>query len=112
MASLTEEKIVYIRNSYPQKSTWELSKELGVAHGNIANAISGKTWKHLANPKEIISNNSAKGIKHHKAKLTEDQVKEIRSKYPMKTKAELAREYKISFPNIRVIVNRKIWVHI
>lgn len=112
MAVLTEEQVLYLRSSYPNKSTWQLSKELGVSPDNISRAISGKTWKHLPGKKPIFSHNSAKGIKHHKCKLTQEQVIEMRRKYPKTTKAELAREYGISFANVRAIVNRTTWTHI
>lgn len=56
----------------------------------------------------------AKGIKHYSAKLTEEQVREIRDKYNIfKIKLSvLAKEYGVSDVNIFNIVKYKIWKHI
>lgn len=55
-----------------------------------------------------------KGQLHNMAKLTEEQVLEIRSKYiPRKySTLKLAKEYNVSKTNIKDIINRKIWKHI
>jgi len=54
------------------------------------------------------------GIKHHKSKLTEEQVLEIRAKYiPRKYSArKLAKEYNINNTTILKIINREYWKHI
>lgn len=112
MSKLTEENVLYIRAEYPKKSTWELSKELGINHSNISKAIQGITWKHVAEHKDVASKNPAKGIKHAKCKLSENDVREIRAKYPRKNGLELAIEYGMSHGNIYAIINRRIWKHI
>jgi hypothetical protein len=55
-----------------------------------------------------------RGIRHHSAKLSEAQVREIRARYvPRKvTCSMLAREYKVDTTLIAMIVNRQIWKHI
>lgn len=112
MSVLTEETVLYLRRSYPKKSTWELSREVGLDSGNVGKAISGKTWKHLPNAKTIISNNSAKGIKHHKAKLTNESVTKIREEYPNKNGTQLAKEHGVAHGTVYAILNRRIWTHI
>ena len=109
---LTEEKVIQMRELYPKMSTVELSKKYGTSPGNIRNAIIGKTWKHLPGYKILIKKNRALGEKMGRSKLTETQVLEIRSKYPEKTKAQLAREYCVGHAMICCIVNRKNWTHI
>lgn len=112
MSSLTEKQVLYCREAYPVKSTWELSKELGVNANNIGNAICGKTWKHLPNEKKVFSNNSAKGIKHPKSKLNDEIVLKIISEYPSKTGTQLAKKYGVSHGNIYAILNKRTWKHL
>lgn len=54
------------------------------------------------------------GEKNNKAKLTEEQVIEIRQKYNSgeMTKDELAIKYDISLSTINSVINRKTWKHI
>lgn len=53
---------------------------------------------------------SAVGETHYRAKLTENQVVEIRNKYSQGSKqADLAREYNISDRTIHAIVKNKRW---
>ena len=54
---------------------------------------------------------SLSGEKHWCAKLTEEQVKEIRSKYVPKvyTQEMLAKEYGVSRSDIKLIVNGNVW---
>ena len=58
--------------------------------------------------------NHAKGEKHHEAKLTETQVREIRIKYANGgiTYRQLALEYGVSYSIIGYIIRRKTWFHI
>lgn len=54
------------------------------------------------------------GENHHKAKLTEEQVIEIRELYTQKkyTLKVLAKMYDVSFQQIGRIINNKLWKHI
>lgn len=55
-----------------------------------------------------------KGINHPSHKLTENQVREIRSKYipQVYSSYRLAREYNISRVTVNDIINRKTWPHL
>lgn len=56
-----------------------------------------------------------KGQDHRMAKLTEEQVLQIREKYrPNRVygSTKLSREFNISVTNIKDIINRRIWNHI
>ena len=52
-----------------------------------------------------------KGEKHGRAKLTEDQVLEIRA-IKGKTYQAIADDYGVSYSAISYIINRKLWKHI
>ena len=58
-----------------------------------------------------------RGEAHHRAKLTEEQVSDIRWKYRLRkqtgvTMASLGREYGVNRGTIRAIILRKLWSHI
>ena len=52
-----------------------------------------------------------KGEKHHKAKLTSEQVLEIRARAE-ENQRELAEEYVVSKSTIHYIIARRIWKHL
>jgi len=54
------------------------------------------------------------GTRNHRAKLTAEEVLEIRRKYCSKeaTQQELAREYHVTQPTIHHILNRHTWRHL
>jgi len=47
LAKLTEKDVRYIREVYPEKSSWKLSKEFNVKDSTILNVIHRRTWKHV-----------------------------------------------------------------
>jgi DNA-binding NarL/FixJ family response regulator len=57
--------------------------------------------------------NSRKGENHPKAKLTTEQVRQIRDLFSKGFSTNvIARNYKVSTWNIEEIVKRKTWTHI
>ena len=112
LSRFTNEQIINIRNSYPQKSTCEIAKEYETFSSVIRSIINGKSWNHLPGSKKLNKNNRALGEKMGRSKLTEKDVLEIRSKYPLKNGPELAKEYGVSHRNIYCIIKRRNWTHI
>lgn len=53
-----------------------------------------------------------KGSKHHQAKITEDNVREMRSLYPLFTHKQLAEMYGLARRNVGDIINRVTWPHV
>jgi hypothetical protein len=53
-----------------------------------------------------------KGIKHHKCKLTEEQVREIKEIGFSQTRMSLAKKYGVSRTSILGIIRGKFWKHI
>lgn len=105
-------QIIEIRGKYPQKSTVELAKEYKTSPQVIRSIITGKTWNHIPGCKKLKKYNRALGEKMGRSKLTENQIREIRLKYPQKTGTQLAREYGVGHAMIYNIVKRKNWTHI
>lgn len=52
------------------------------------------------------------GEKHPRAKLTEEQVLQIRKEYKPRSGVILAKKYSVARTLITMIVGRKIWKHI
>lgn len=59
---------------------------------------------------KVQKNRQAKGITHGNAKLTEDQVREI--KFSPETSIKLAAKFNYSSSMIRAIKNGYIWKHL
>ena len=79
------------------------------------NALTNLRWDtHSENEKDKVSHGrTAKGSKSSRAKLLEEDVLRIRSRYSEGvTCATMAREYGLSDSAIRMIVKRKRWSHI
>lgn len=51
-SKLTNEKVRYVRLTWPEKNVSELGFETGVSHTSIANVLSGRTWLHLTPTEE------------------------------------------------------------
>jgi hypothetical protein len=66
------------------------------------------------NMKHAIENGlkDQKGIKHHKCKLTEEQVLEIRKIGFSQTRTSLSKKYGVSRTNILGIIRGNFWKHI
>ena len=87
-------------NNTPENLEWVSSKD------NKRHAILAGKYKNLGK-------NSPKGEDSKKAKLTENQVKEIRKRVAGgEFKRAIAREYGVSDTLVRFIVERKTWKHI
>lgn len=61
----------------------------------------------------MSKSNSRKGENHPKAKLTTEQVRQIRDLFSKGFSTNvIARNYKVSTWNVEEIVKRKTWTHI
>ena len=87
--------------------------------GNIANTIASNLY--WSNQKERMGRRKKEGKYHtegHNAKLTEENVREIRSKWmnriwePCETQAEMARHYGVHPWSIYACIKRITWKHV
>ena len=64
--------------------------------------------------RHVPSRTSAKGEAHHLTRLTTEQVQAMRWRYGVGgiTQVALAREYGVSEPTVRDILNRRTWAHV
>lgn len=118
-AKLTDEQVRVIRASvtgrYGEKIA--LARQFGVSATVIAHALTGETWGHVSGEAAAIplppALPKARGERHSQAKLTEAQVREIRSRVAAgEVQRRLAAEYGVNVATVCNIVNRKIWAHV
>lgn len=60
----------------------------------------------------VSKNRQAKGTSHGMAKLTPETVIQIRSSFPSKSIAQLAKEFNVTKGNIQFVIDRKTWAHL
>lgn len=111
-AKMSNEEVLSVRQRYINgetvKSIYEDYKNLYSNEGTFRRIILGKSYKSVA------SMPTKEEIRYTNAKLTSDQVKELRNKYSTKmySYAALGREYGISGTSARNIVTRKTYQHV
>jgi NUMOD3 motif len=113
---LTEDDIINIRNKYATGNYFirELAREYNVNKTNIKSIIDRKTWNYIEETELEINAKSAKtasGENSSSAKLTLQQVDEIRSKYITGkfSQRTLASEYDVCCETIRKVVLNINW---
>jgi DNA-binding MarR family transcriptional regulator len=115
LAKLTWEQVREIRTRYAAGGVTqtELAAEYGVTPSNLGPILTGETW---IDPEYVPSaaDMRLRGAQHRSAKLTEQDVLDIRARYSTGNirMQDLATKYGVTKKTISVIVNRKKWTHI
>ena len=122
-AKLTEEDVIEIRKAYnnhlKQKDVYEKYKDI-ISFGYFQNLWQGRSWAHIM-PEVFTEENKKKhhgktkqGTRNPKAKLTEEQVIEIRRLHKDGiSNSELYKAFpQVSSKSIRDIINGKTWKHL
>lgn len=81
----------------------DIAKSFGVGRAMLADAVMGRSWKHLPGALEPFST---------RRKFTDDQIREIRERANRETRTALAREFGVTQGAITVIVQRKVYRHV
>ncbi len=119
-AKITAEQVQEIRRRYiPGVTTLRsVAKEFGIGVSNACLIVNAKAWDRLdfqpvANKARLFAA-MVSGEKNGEAKITADQVREIRRRYTpgVITLRALAGEFGIGKSEISNIVNRKSWAHV
>ena len=110
-AKLTEAQVHEIRRRFSGRygEQTRLAQEFGVTQGLIAKIVRGELWTHLADcPREPIP--VPRDVAHG-AKLSEEQVREVRERYTggYGQQTVLAREYGVPVSVIRKVVHGQTW---
>ena len=100
------------------ETSYSISRELGLSKATIHYIEVGKTWAHIEGPvgprRESESGKFEPGSKPHNTKLTDEQIREIRSRYEVRgeTLDAIAKDYGITGGNVSMIGRRKTWKHV
>jgi DNA-binding XRE family transcriptional regulator len=114
-AKLTWERVREIREVYATSGLTlrKLAARYGVHATTLAHVLDGRTW---VDPGYLppVRPRTSQGVRHGQAKLTDQQVREIRNRYAAGevTQRELATDYGISRETVGTIIRRKNWAHI
>lgn len=96
---ITAEQAVEIRELYANGATTaELSKQFGIANTNIAEVIRGTVWRRAGGPT---------GSLRSRQTLSDDDVREIRRRYPAETAKQLGDAFGVPGNTVQYIVNGK-----
>lgn len=106
-AKLTEEQVREIRSLAGTCFEYELAARYAVTQAQIHTILAGKAWKHVDPTPQYEP--AGKGEGHPHAKLTWDQVREIRSLVGTCEQQELAKRFGVSKATICLIVSGKHW---
>jgi hypothetical protein len=112
-AVLTEERVIEIvkltKEGWTQRA---LAEKFNVGKRSIQNILEGKGWKHITGI-ERRESGSGKGTDHVQAKVTPDQVREIRRLFDeCHNLNQVGLKFGISRATVRDIVLRRTWKHV
>jgi DNA invertase Pin-like site-specific DNA recombinase len=129
-AKLTEAQVVEIVELYKasNKSVSEIAEQYGVSRTVVGKILSGELWTHVdadlpgqgrrsSGDRHWTRRNPEQrrmGTASGNAKLTEEIVREMRTRYAAGgvTQQALSDEYGINRGTISEIINRKLWKHV
>ena len=107
-AKLTEELVREIRQS-PETGR-ALAKRFGVTFQTVSDVRRWKHWKHVSGPVILHKHRHAFGEDHGRARLTADQVREIRQS--SERTAILAKHFGVARSTVHDVRSRKNWTHL
>lgn len=115
-SKLTEEQVRDIRDRYANTDTSQekLAAEYGVIRESIRDILKGKNWAHVSNVNiNDPSRRGRKGDANNTAKLTADNVRQIRTMHEQgKTPLEIAAEFGVNRETIYHVLNGRTWSHV
>ena len=111
-ATMTEEQIITIRERYAAgERAADIASDFGKARQSIHGICRGAAWKYAPGPTHHHPN--TRGENNGLAKLTEQQVVEIRERYAaLEPLRPLGQEFGISTQTIKAIGTGKTWRHV
>lgn len=114
-AKLTTAQVREIRS--PQYADWtatDIAAQFGITKSLACKILSRQSWQHLdSNGDAPVRDRTVRGEQKPYAKLTAENVREIRSERFAGWKyVEIAAYFGVSYSVISNIINRKAWTHI
>jgi len=113
LAKLVESEIAEILSLQGVISAAKIGERYGVSGGSIQSIFAGKNWDWLATTrKDRVDRLHAKGTGHGMAKLTEDNVRDIRKLALTRTQTDVAQIFGVAKSTIRSILIGRTWKHL
>lgn len=120
LAKVTTEQVLAMRAAYAAGSVTqgELGEQYGITRKAVSMIVRGKNWAHLpaaAGTRTIARSNQARSSRQNGGvKLTEAAVLAIRRRLAANeaTRAQLAREYGVSWTAINLVATGQKWRHV
>lgn len=111
---LTPEIVEQMKAEYVNGMTFaEIGHKYGVSAHSARFAVRGNSWKDNGGAVPLSVRNDATGSRHPKAKLTEDQVREIKRRLANGEQQKvIAKDYGVSPTSIRAIAIGRNWGHV
>lgn len=119
-SKLTDEKVAAILNRLAAgESIYKIAPDFNVSAVLIGRILKGKIWRHVPRPdsprlKPVDYEGHRRGNDSYNAKLTEEQVREIRHRYAIGNVRlqDLADTYSIGKSQVKRIIDRETWKHV
>lgn len=113
-SKLSVDDIQQMKLDYLAGATFaELAQKYQIHKISVRLAVRGISWKAAGDGVAVTFKNIALGSKASKAKLTEDQVREIKRRLATgDLQKDIARDYGVTAPSIHAIASGKNWSHI
>jgi hypothetical protein len=112
-AKLTEQSVLEIRELGSQGLRQiDIAQRFDISRASVGLILSGQNWKHLP-LRPSLQASKPRGSAHHGARLTPEQVLEIRQAAEAgETRKSIANRYGVTPENVSCIVLRKTWAHV
>lgn len=118
-SKITDEDLLEMRRLYSEENYTckRLSEIYNIHEMYVMRLMQGKHWKHLGLERISGFNHKCRGEAHKSAKLTEEDVRNIRhsfitSKNKFGLTADLAKKYNVSWNIIDNVIKGKTWKHV
>jgi transposase len=110
-AKLTRNDVIAIREMAATGTrTGTIARQFGVSGQTVFGIVTGREWKHVGGPRTKLV---LAGSKAGSAKLTEEQVIEIRRLAAEgASHGEISKKFPVGRSTITRIVNRQMWTHL
>lgn len=114
LAKLDDAMVLRMREMAPTSSLDKLAALFHLDKSTVSDAIRGVTWKHVPGALVTLDLHAlhTQGSAQHLAKLTEDDVRHIRTLLGTMSQRAIARQFKVSFQTICLIHQGKTWKHV
>jgi DNA invertase Pin-like site-specific DNA recombinase len=108
---LTRNDVIAIREMAATGTrTGTIARQFGVSGQTVFGIVTGREWKHVGGPRTKLV---LAGSKAGSAKLTEEQVIEIRRLAAEgASHGEISKKFPVGRSTITRIVNRQMWTHL